>query len=46
MISFFKKVYDFIPLKQGLKHFIVGLNDGNGSIVYDFIPLKQGLKQY
>ena len=37
-------VYDFIPLKQGLKHSIcVVLHIA--PTVYDFIPLKQGLKR-
>ena len=36
-------VYDFIPLKQGLKHNIF-ICWRRWRWVYDFIPLKQGLK--
>ena len=36
-------VYDFIPLKQGLKlQYIIVIIPNRP--VYDFIPLKQGLK--
>ena len=37
-------VYDFIPLKQGLKH-RTWRSGFCYDKVYDFIPLKQGLKQ-
>ena len=37
------QVYDFIPLKQGLKH--INISTAHYVfVVYDFIPLKQGLK--
>ena len=38
------RVYDFIPLKQGLKPIDFSVIRSTTS-VYDFIPLKQGLKQ-
>ena len=38
-----EQVYDFIPLKQGLKH-NERYNYTTDNYVYDFIPLKQGLK--
>ena len=38
-------VYDFIPLKQGLKLVEIGVIECDER-VYDFIPLKQGLKHY
>ena len=37
------EVYDFIPLKQGLKRAKWCRMHGRNA-VYDFIPLKQGLK--
>ena len=39
-----KRVYDFIPLKQGLKRGLPGSGKSYILTVYDFIPLKQGLK--
>ena len=38
-------VYDFIPLKQGLKPYHISKLYKMWWRVYDFIPLKQGLKR-